>query len=364
MSDKIDIRNNEGEMVLMANRPMILNDYVGLERMKKQLRITMGACLKMNEPLPHMLFAGPPGLGKTTIAKIIAEEQGVNFHEIMASNVNSLEDLESILSNLSETQYDIVFIDEIHRLPMRVEELLYPIMEDFIVETEVKDNYGRNRMERFWIPKFTLIGATTLAGDLSQPLRDRFGISFTLEKYSSDETSQIINNISKREYVEVTSGALMDIAKRSKGTARVAINYYNRCKEYANFIGEGVINEEATGEQFELLGIDDMGLDEQDYKVLEYLATQTTPIGIDTIATATNIDKNSIQTIIEPYLVQKRMMDRTRSGRRITPQGLDWIYNHSDNGVELTVNNENYYQDEPAIQHNMSGGMARFGGRR
>jgi Holliday junction DNA helicase RuvB len=281
----------------------------------------------------------------------------VGFHEIMASNINSLEDLEVVFANISETSYDIVFIDEIHRLPMKVEELLYPMMEDFAIELESKDQLGRKRMERFWIPKFTLIGATTMAGDLSQPLRDRFGLSFTLQKYTEGETAGIIGNLARRLGTEVTEGALADIAKRSKGTARIAINYFNRCKEYAHFLGQTLIDEVATSEQFELLGVDELGLDEQDFTILEYLATQTTAVGIDTLVTATSIDKNTIQSIIEPYLVQQRLMDRTRSGRKITPKGLDWIY--SRGGYEIAVD-----QFEPIVERPTSGGMQRFGNRR
>jgi Holliday junction DNA helicase RuvB len=341
----------------MTKRPLKFEDYIGQERMKKQLQVTMKACRKMNEPLPHMLFSGPPGLGKTTVAKIIANEMGVGFHEIMASNVNSQEDLEDIFIKLNDNQYDVLFIDEIHRLPMKIEELLYPIMEDFTIEAETQDNFGRKRMERFWIPKFTLIGATTLAGDLSQPLRDRFGLNFTLQKYTEGETSGIIERLAHRLGVEITEGALADIAKRSKGTARIAINYFNRCKEYATFLNKQLIDEEATAEQFELLGVDELGLDEQDMTVLEYLATQSTAIGIDTIATATSIDKNTIQSIIEPYLIQKRLMDRTRSGRKITPQGLDWIYSNGNYQMPTTsIPQVNSVQS--------SGTMPRFGSRR
>jgi Holliday junction DNA helicase RuvB len=216
-------------------------------------------------------------------------------------------------------------------------------------------------MERFWIPPFTLIGATTLAGDLSQPLRDRFGLGFVLQKYTEDEVSGIINNLAERESVKITEQALLDIAKRSKGTARIAINYYNRCKEYSWFTGEYVINEECTKDQFELLGIDEIGLDEEDYKILEYLATQSTPIGIDTIATATSIDKNTIQSIIEPYLIQKRLMDRTRSGRKITPQGLDWIYQNSEYGFEAPTVEFNI---QPQQNNETTRPMSRFGSRR
>jgi Holliday junction DNA helicase RuvB len=344
--------------MFMAKRPQKFADYIGQERMKRQLAVTMSACKKMNQPLPHMLVNGSPGLGKTTIAKIVANEMNVGFHEIMASNLNSLDDLETVFANISENKYDVLFIDEIHRLPMKVEELLYPIMEDFAIELESKDQLGRKRMERFWIPKFTLIGATTLAGDLSQPLRDRFGLSFTLQKYSEGETVGIIGNLARKLGVEVTENALVDIAKRSKGTARIAINYFNRCREYAHFLGQKIIDEVATSEQFELLGVDELGLDEQDFSILEYLATQTTPIGIDTLVTATSIDKNTIQSIIEPYLVQQRLMDRTRSGRKITPRGLDWIY--SRGGYEIAVD-----QLEPVIETpTTSGGMQRFGNRR
>lgn len=340
----------------MTKRPLTFADYIGQERMKKQLAITMKACKTMKQPLPHLLFSGGAGLGKTTISKIIANEMNVGLHEVMASNLNSIDDLEALFSQVSEEQHDIIFIDEIHRLPIKVEELLYPMMEDFMIECEVKDQFGRTQMERFYVPKFTLIGATTLAGDLTQPLRDRFGIHFTLQKYNNEETANIINNLAIREGVKVTKEALLDIARRSKGTARIAINYFHRCKEYATFLGNKLIDEVATKGQFDLLGVDELGLDSKDFQILEYLATQTNPIGIDTLATATSIDKNTIQSIIEPYLIQQRLMDRTSRGRKITTQGLDWIYNSGD------------YQPEPRPMEvlreiTQSNGTRRFGTR-
>jgi Holliday junction DNA helicase RuvB len=244
---------------------------------------------------------------------------------------------------LSDDGNDILFIDEIHRLPLKIEELLYPVMEDFHFETDSGGADGKSP-ERLWVPKFTLIGATTLAGDLSRPLRDRFGLHHQLQNYQVDEVAKIIEKLSQREETEVESEALYEIARRAKGVARIAINFFNRCKEYADFItGDGIITTEVTRDQFELMGIDEIGLDENDYRVMEYLATQTRPVGIGALATACDIDQPTITNIIEPYLVQTGMINRTRSGREITERGLNWIggNNLSDTTVEnLITNNE------------------------
>ncbi|RPK20137.1 Holliday junction branch migration DNA helicase RuvB [Paenibacillus xylanexedens] len=300
----------------MANRPLTLKDYIGQERIKTQLAVTLGACKKNSKAMPHMLLYGNPGLGKTTLSEIIANEYGSRLHVAMGGNLNKPEDVQALLAPLSDDGGDIVFIDEIHRMPIKCEEMLYTAMEDFEVETGG---------ERFWIPNFTMIGATTLAGDLSRPLRDRFGLHFQLQNYQPDEVGMIIQKLSARENTSITDGAIQEIAKRAKGVARIAINFYSRCKEFADFLGDGTINEDVAAQQFSLMGIDEMGLDENDYRVLNYLATQPRPVGIAALSTGADIDMPTITNMIEPYLVQTGMINRTRSGREITQKGKEWI---------------------------------------
>ncbi|WP_336784085.1 Holliday junction branch migration DNA helicase RuvB [Paenibacillus illinoisensis] len=300
----------------MANRPLTLKDYIGQERIKTQLAVTLGACKKNSKAMPHMLLYGNPGLGKTTLAEIIANEYGSRLHVAMGGNLNKPEDVQALLAPLSDDGGDIVFIDEIHRMPIKCEEMLYTAMEDFEVEIGG---------ERFWIPNFTMIGATTLAGDLSRPLRDRFGLHFQLQNYQPDEVGMIIQKLSARENTSITDGAIQEIAKRAKGVARIAINFYSRCKEFADFLGDGTINEDVAAQQFSLMGIDEMGLDENDYRVLNYLATQPRPVGIAALSTGADIDMPTITNMIEPYLVQTGMINRTRSGREITQKGKEWI---------------------------------------
>jgi Holliday junction DNA helicase RuvB len=278
-----------------------------------------------------MLLHGNPGLGKTTLAKIVAEEFGVKFHEVMAGSINTAKDIDKILGALSDDTPDILFIDEIHRLPLKLEELLYPVMEDGFVELE--NEHGE--LERFWVPPFTLIGATTVAGDLSRPLRDRFGMHFQLQNYQVDEVVQILRKLSEREGFTVDHDALYDIARRGKGVARIAINFLYRCKEYSDFFGSDTVTTDITRKQFDLMGIDEIGLDEGDYKVLEYLSTQSRPVGLAALSTAVDIDRATIENIIEPYLAQTGMINRTRSGREITERGRSWV----NGGQQVTVEN-------------------------
>lgn len=309
----------------MANRPLTFDDYIGQERMKQQLRVTIGAARRNRNPLPHILIYGNPGLGKTTIAKIIANEFGADFYEVMASNLTCADDVELALAPLNVDYPSILFIDEIHRLPLKIEELFYPVMEDFIFETNT-GGHDRKSTERMWVPKFTLIGATTLAGDLSRPLRDRFGLHFQLQNYQIDEIAKIVLNLAKREDVTIEKEAAYQIARRAKGVARIAVNYLQRCREYADYINEdGVITCSVIEEQFSLMGIDEIGLDDNDFRVLSYLSTQSRPVGLAALATGVNIDVPTISNIIEPYLVQTGMVNRTRSGREITERGLAWL---------------------------------------
>lgn len=304
----------------MANRPLSLVDYIGQERIKTQLAITLGACKKNETQLPHMLLYGPPGLGKTTLAEIIAKEFGSKIHLAMGGNLTTQEQIQALLAGLTDNGNDILFIDEIHRMPVKLEEMLYTAMEDFQVEMDI--GHG---MQRYWIPKFTLIGATTLPADLSRPLRDRFGQHFQLQNYQVDEVGMILSKLAGREEVKVTREAINEIAMRAKGVARIAINLYYRCREFADYLGDGSISEEVASKQFAVMGIDEIGLDENDYRLLNFLASQSRPIGIAALASGSDIDKTTIETMMEPYLVQKGLVNRARSGREITQKGLEWI---------------------------------------
>lgn len=313
----------------MANRPLSFTDYIGQERMKAQLKISIGASRRNGVALPHTLITGNPGLGKTTIAEIIANEFGVSFIQVMAGNLNTAEDIERLFVQISTEQADVIFIDEIHRLPVKIEELFYPIMEDLKCEIDG---------EVFWVPPFTLIGATTLAGDLSRPLRDRFGLHFQLQNYQIDEIETIITRLAKREETVIEQPALYEIARRSKGVARIAVKFFHRCREFADFVvGDGIITRDVCAQQFDLMGIDALGLDENDLKVLKYLAKQRRPVGKAALAAGVDIDQPTMENMIEPYLTQTGLIVGTGRGREITERGLNWI----NTGTTETVRVEN-----------------------
>jgi Holliday junction DNA helicase RuvB len=301
----------------MADRPLTLDDYIGQKRVKIQLKVTIAACKKNQKSMPHMLLYGNPGLGKTTLSEIIANESGApNFYPVMGGNLQTVDAARNLLANLNDEGGDIIFIDEIHNLPIKVEEFFYTAMEDFTVEIDGV---------RCWVPEFTLIGATTLPADLSRPLRDRFGVHYQLQNYEVNEVSEILSKLAERQDVKVTSEAISEIAKRAKGVARIAINLFSRVREYADVFTEGFVNAQSATEQFELMGIDELGLDENDHRVLHYLSTQTRPVGAAALATGCDMDRMTIETMVEPYLVQVGMINRTARGRELTPKGAEWI---------------------------------------
>jgi Holliday junction DNA helicase RuvB len=316
----------------MANRPLTLDDYIGQRRVKTQLQVTIAACKKNQKALPHMLLYGNPGLGKTTLAEIIANMFGTSFYPVMGGNLQTVNDARNLLAGLNDAGGDIIFIDEIHNMPLKVEEFLYSAMEDFTVEIEGI---------RHWVPDFTLIGATTLPADISRPLRDRFGVHYQLQNYQLDEVGKILEKLAERESVEVTSDAIGEIAKRAKGVARIAINLFHRVREYADVFNDGVVDENSANEQFDLMGIDELGLDENDHRVLHYLSTQSRAVGIAALATGCDIDANTITTMVEPYLVQVGLVERTNRGRQITGKGAQWIGAAVPQMIETTRQSNN-----------------------
>jgi len=303
----------------MANRPLTFNDYIGQERIKAQLEVMIAASLRMGRALPHIAFGGNAGLGKTTLAQIVANALGTNFHTAMGSNLKSADDVYALLEQVDEG--DVVFIDEIHRMPIAIEELFYPVMEDF--EVEIVNEYSQ--LERVSVPHFTLIGATTLAGQLSKPLRDRFGRVFELQNYDENDLVIILQKLAAREEVEYDLEALRDIARRARGVARIGISYFDRCREYAVVYCGGKVTEEAVQEQFAMMGIDELGLTENDHRVLEFLSRQSRPKGVAALCTGVGIDKPTYENVIEPYLYQIEFIDRASNGRVITPKGMRWI---------------------------------------
>lgn len=355
-----------GGMVFMTVRPLQFEDYIGQERIKTQLQISIGASKRMGKQLPHVLLHGNPGLGKTTLAQIISNELGVKFHEVMASNLTTVEDVESILANLSDNdhgEFDVLFIDEIHRLSPRIEEMFYPVMEDFVFERDIADpRTNRKELKRFWVPKFTLIGATTQLGDISRPMRDRFGLKFQLQNYAEAEIVTILEGLAGREKVQTDKKALFEIARRSKGVARIAINYFNRCREYADFkVGDGLVDSDVCMLTFDLMGIDEMGLEEVDYSILGYLASQSRPVGLDTLSTACDIDKNTIANIIEPYLLQTGLINKGGRGREITDRGLAWIMGKDIVGFDFNEPREVAEQQQEQPRPTSSGDITRVG---
>ncbi len=324
---------DQEEMTYEANlRPRTLDEFVGQQRTKDNLKVFIAAAALRKEPLDHALFFGPPGLGKTTLAAIIANELAVNIKTTSGPVLERPGDLAAILTNLSDR--DILFIDEIHRLPRIVEEVLYPAMEDFNLDIII--GQGPNaRTLKLNLPRFTLVGATTRTGLLTSPLRDRFGVICRLEFYTADELREIVGRSAHLLEMRIKEDAAIEIAKRSRGTPRIANRLLKRIRDFAQVKGNGSIDMEITREALTALDIDHLGLDDIDRKLLWAIIDKFGggPAGVDAIAASMREDRETIEDVYEPYLLQEGLIERTARGRLATrlayehlgkklPQGL------------------------------------------
>ena len=300
-------------------RPQTLEEYVGQKDLKKNLKVFIGAALHRDEPLDHLLFYGPPGLGKTTLAYVIANEMHTHVHVASGPSIEKVGDLAAILSGLEPG--DILFIDEIHRLPRIVEESLYTAMEDFKFSVVINRDVNSKALTMN-LPPFTLIGATTRAGDLSAPLRARFGITEKLHFYDEDEVRQIVKRTARVFNTTISDDAADEIAKRSRGTPRIANRLFRRVRDFANFKGKDDIDVNDALEALNALKVDEIGLDDVDIRYLKTLIERFNggPVGLDTLANAIGEEIMNLEDVYEPYLLQIGFIDRTPRGRVASPK--------------------------------------------
>ena len=301
-------------------RPSTLDEYVGQTEIKENLKVFIKACKMRDESLDHVLLYGPPGLGKTTLAHIIAHEMGTNIRTASGPSIEKSGDLAAILSTLEPG--DVLFIDEIHRIPRFIEEILYPAMEDFALDIVVSNGDGSSRNLRIDLPPFTLVGATTRAGDISAPLRDRFGIVAKLNYYNEEELFQIVKRTSKVLNMPITDEAAKELARRSRKTPRLANRLFKRVRDFALVFEEDEINEETMKTSLKRLKVDGDGLDQMDTEYLEALITKFNggPVGASTVATSIGEEVTTIEDVVEPYLLQEGFIKRTPRGRVACPK--------------------------------------------
>ena len=317
-------------------RPLVLDEYIGQSEVKENIHVFIEAAKMRNETLDHVLLYGPPGLGKTTLAYIIAREMGVNIKTASGPSIEKNGDLAAILSTLEPG--DVLFIDEIHRMPRYIEEILYPAMEDFTLDIIIGSE-GNSRNIKIDLPPFTLVGATTRAGDLSSPLRDRFGIVSKLKFYTDDELSAIVKRTSRVLKMDITDEAALELAKRSRGTPRIANRLFKRVRDFALVDKKEVIDLEVMKKALDRLKVDKGGLDEADHQLLRAIIERFNggPVGIEALASSIGEEVSTIEDVMEPYLLQEGYLKRTSRGRCVTPKA--------------------YEQLEISYQNNLFGGM-------
>ena len=310
-------------------RPGDFDEYIGQTNLKENLKVFVGAAKLRDESLDHVLLYGPPGLGKTTMSMIIAHEMGTNIKITTGPSIEKTGDLVAILTALEPG--DVLFIDEIHRLNKVVEEILYPAMEDFCVDVVIGKE-ASTRSVRIDLPPFTLVGATTRAGDLSAPLRDRFGIVFQLEYYSEDELTQIIDRTSRVYNIKMDEDAKRELARRSRGTPRIANRLFRRVRDFSQFYGDATITKERTTEALERLKVDNLGLDDVDHKYLLGIIHRFKggPVGLEAIAASIGEEPQTLEDVNEPYLLQIGLIKRTPRGRIATAEAYRHLHISQD----------------------------------
>ncbi len=326
----------DDEVLESSIRPLVLDEYIGQSEVKENIHVFIEAAKMRNETLDHVLLYGPPGLGKTTLAYIIAREMGVNIKTASGPSIEKSGDLAAILSTLEPG--DVLFIDEIHRMPRYIEEILYPAMEDFTLDIIIGSE-GNSRNIKIDLPPFTLVGATTRAGDLSSPLRDRFGIVSKLKFYTDDELSAIVKRTSRVLKMDITDEAALELAKRSRGTPRIANRLFKRVRDFALVDKKEVIDLEVMQKALDRLKVDKGGLDEADHQLLRAIIERFNggPVGIEALASSIGEEVSTIEDVMEPYLLQEGYLKRTTRGRCVTPKA--------------------YEQLEISYQNNLFGGM-------
>ena len=324
MNDRIMSSEEFKEDKDMTIRPVSLDEYVGQSEIKENLGVFIKSSVMRGETLDHILLYGPPGLGKTTLAYIIANELGTNIKTASGPSIEKSGDLAAILSTLEEG--DVLFIDEIHRIPRYIEEILYPAMEDFYLDIIVGSD-GSSRNIKINLPHFTLVGATTRAGDLSSPLRDRFGIISKLNFYTEDELYQIVKRTSRVLDTPITDDAARELAKRSRGTPRIANRLFKRVRDFALVYGDGIINEKILDSSLNRLKVDKTGLDDTDYNLLLAIVERFNggPVGLEALASSIGEEASTIEDVYEPYLLQQGYLKRTARGRVVTDKTYEYL---------------------------------------